>query len=104
MDNPLDSLQFYVKAVTGLLILLNLSLLMAIQFGMGWAKRLSAALPAEERPAMWSKTTRILGLLIFVVIALNAGAIFVNFQLRKSVTAVAEESVGRGIVMSPQEP
>ena len=71
MDNSLDSLQFYVKVVTGLLLLLNLALLMSIRYGMGWASQLSASLPEAERGVVWKKASRALGGLIVVVIAVN---------------------------------
>ena len=100
METSLETLQFYVKASTGLLLLLNLSLLMSIRFGMGWAKKLAATLPQEEQAPAWSKASRALGLLIIVVIAMNGAAVFANFQLRKSADAVVGESTGSGIVIS----
>ena len=100
METSIDSLLFYVKASTGLLLLLNLALLMSIRFGMGWAKKLTATLPEEERAFAWSKASRVLGLLIIVVIAMNGAAVFANFQLRQSADAVVGESTGSGIVIS----
>lgn len=100
METSLDSLQFYVKAVTGLLLLLNIALLMSIRFGMGWAKQLAARLPEEERVPAWSKASRALGVLIIVVIAMNSAAVFANYQLRQSADAVVGESTGSGIVLS----
>ena len=100
METSLDSLQFYVKVVTGLLLLLNLALLMSIRFGMGWAKQLTASLPETERAPVWQKASRALGMLIIVVIAMNAAAIFANYQLRQSADAVQGESTGSGIVLS----
>lgn len=92
METSLDSLQFYVKAVTGLLLLLNLALLMSIRFGMGWAKQLTANLPEEERAPAWKKASRALGILIMVVIGMNGAAIFANYQLRHSAASVVGEN------------
>ncbi len=100
METSFDSLQFYLKVVTGLLLLLNLALLMSIRFGMGWAKQLTASLPEPERAPVWQKASRALGMLIIVVIAMNAAAIFANYQLRQSADAVQGESTGSGIVLS----
>lgn len=99
MDTSLDSLQFYVKAVTGLLLLLNLALLMSIRFGMKWAKQIAANLPEEERGPVWRKSSRALGLLIIVVIAMNGAAIFANSQLRQSANAVIGD-YGTSIVLN----
>lgn len=99
MDTSLDSLQFYVKAVTGLLLLLNLALLMSIRFGMKWAKQIAAALPEEERGPVWRKSSRALGFLIIVVIAMNGAAIFANSQLRQSANAVIGD-YGTSIVIN----
>ncbi len=93
MESSLDSLQFYVKAVTGLLLLLNLALLMSIRFGMGWAKQLTENLPEEARVPVWKKASKALGVLIVVVIAMNAAAIFANYQLRQSADAVIGETI-----------
>ena len=99
MDTSLDSLQFYVKAVTGLLLLLNLALLMSIRFGMGWAKAFTASLPEEQRATAWKKASRALGLLIIVVIGMNSAAVFANYRLRQSAEAVIGESAGSSIVL-----
>ena len=104
MDTPLDSLQFYVKAVTGLLLLLNLALLMSIRFGMGWAKAFAASLPEEQRDGTWKRASRALGLLIIVVIGMNSAAVFANYQLRQSADAVIGESRGSSIVLGHPEP
>ena len=103
MDTSIDSLQFYVKSVTGLLLLLNLALLMSIRFGMGWAKQLTAHLPEEDRDRAWSKASRTLGFLIIVVIAMNSAAVFANYQLRQSADALAGESTGSSIVVNHVE-
>ena len=92
MDTSPDSLHFYVKAVTGLLLLLNLALLLSIRFGMTWAKQLTASLPEEERAPVWQKASRILGFLIITVIAMNGAAIYANYQLRRSADAVIGEN------------
>jgi hypothetical protein len=100
MDTSLDALQFYVKAVTGLLLLLNLALLMSIRFGMSWAKQLTASLPEEERANSWQKSSRLLGILIIVVIAMNGAAIYANAQLRHSADTLAGEVGGSSIILS----
>lgn len=89
MEHPFDTLQFYVKAATGLLLLLNLALLLSIRFGMRSAKQLAAQLPESEAPAVLRTANRTLGLLIFTVIAMNAAAVFTNYQLRQAANAVA---------------
>lgn len=92
METSVDSLQFYVKFATGLLLLLNVALLVSIRLGMGWAKRLTSGLPDVEREVAWRKASRALGLLIVVVIAMNAAAIFANYHLRHAADAVVGEN------------
>ncbi len=100
MDTSIDSLQFYLKAVTGLILLLNLALLMSIRFGMGWAKQVASQLPEADRAAAWGKSSRALAGLILVVIAMNGAAVFANYQLRQSADAVLGETTGSGIVLN----
>ena len=76
---------------------------MSIRFGMGWARQVAAQLPEEERGAAWSKSSRALGILIIVVIAMNSAAVFANYQLRQSADAIIGESTGSGIVISHHE-
>lgn len=99
MATSLDSLQFYVKVVTGLLLLLNLALLVSIRFGMGWAKQLTASLPEAAQAPVWQKASRALGVLILVVIGMNGAAIFANYQLRQTVDAIIGENGGSNIVL-----
>jgi hypothetical protein len=49
---------------------------------------------------VWQKASRAFGILIIVVIAMNAAAIFANYQLRQSADALQGEPTGSGIVVS----
>ena len=86
-----DHLHFYVKVVTGLLLLLNMALLLSLRYGLNWAKQLAARLPEPERGPAWKSASRSLAVLIITVIAMNAAAIFANYQLRQSADAVIGE-------------
>ena len=92
METSFENLQFYVKVVTGLLLLLNLALLISIRIGMGWARQATAHLSDEERPEQWNKASRALSLLILVVITMNGAAIYANYHLRQSAEAVLGEN------------
>ena len=100
MENSFEALQFYVKALTGLLLLLNFALLISIRFGLNWAKQLNGHLPEAERAPAWQKSSRILGVLIVMVIGMNGAAIYVNVQLRHSANALAGEAGGSSIELS----
>ncbi len=100
METSYDSLQFYVKALTGLLLLLNFALLVSIRYGLSWAKQLTGHLPESERAPSWQKTSRVLGILIILVIGMNGAAIYVNAQLRHSATALAGESANSSVIVS----
>lgn len=104
MESSFDSLQFYVKALTGLLLLLNFALLVSIRYGLSWAKQLTGHLPEAERAPAWQKTSRLLGILIILVIGMNGAAIYINAQLRHSATALAGEAGGSNIEMSHMVP
>jgi hypothetical protein len=73
---------------------------MSIRFGMGWAKQLTAILPEPERFPVWQKASRAFGILIIVVTAMNAAAIFANDQRWQSADALQGEPTGSGIVFS----
>lgn len=100
METSFDSLQFYVKALTGLVLLLNFALLISIRYGLGWAKQLTGHLPESERAPAWQKTSRVLGILIVLVIGMNGAAMYVNAQLRHSAMALAGESATSSMVLS----
>lgn len=100
METSFDALQFYVKALTGLVLLLNFALLISIRFGLNWAKQLNGHLPEGERVPAWKKASRILGLLIILVIGMNGAAIYVNAQLRHSASALAGGAAGSSIVLN----
>jgi len=92
METPIDTLQFYVRAVTGLLLFLNLALLVAIQSGRNWAKQLLVHLNPVEEAEVSRRSDRALGLLIMVVIAMNAASVYANYQLRKSADLIVGDA------------
>ncbi len=92
METPIDTLQFYVRAVTGLLLFLNLALLVAIQSGRNWAKQLLVHLNSVEEAEVSRRSDRALGLLIMVVIAMNAASVYANYQLRKSADLIVGDA------------
>lgn len=87
-NNPLNNLNHYMTVSTGLLLLLNLCLLIAVRFGMNWARRAAESDKSPEGEAQWSSARRAIGMMIAIVIVMNGLAVFANHQLRRSVDAV----------------
>lgn len=87
-NNPLNVLNHYMTVSTGLLLLLNLCLLIAVRFGMNWARKAAESDKSPEGVAQWNSARRAIGMMIGIVIVMNGLAVFANHQLRRSVDAV----------------
>lgn len=98
METSLETFQFYLRLIVGLLLLLNVALLVSVRCGLLWAKQLTASLPDEEAAVHWRKATRILGILIVFIISMNAAAVFAHHHLRQATDAIVGE--GTSVVLN----
>jgi hypothetical protein len=81
MTTPLDSMQFYTRVLTGMLLLLNLGLLMAIRMALKQAKHCRAIDASDEGLKRWNGAKRGLSVLAILVVGMNGAAIFANHRM-----------------------
>ena len=89
--NPIDALQFFSKVSTGMVLLMNLSLLISIRMALNWAKRTSMLDTSEEGALRWKAARRAFMVLILVVVGMNGAAVYANHRMTKATRAVAVE-------------
>lgn len=82
MTPSLTSLLFYTKLLTALVIILNIGLILLLRSHISWGKQLAAS--AGEQGRQFLKCKLLLGL-IFLVIAINAGAVYANHNMLKNI-------------------
>ena len=86
---PVETIQIFSKVLTGLLLLLNFSLLVSIRAALKWGKK-TAELDSNSLED-WGKTRRVLAALILIVIAMNGACVYANMKLKLAGNAVAME-------------
>lgn len=91
MSTPLETMQFYTKVLTGMVLLLNIGLLVSIRLALKHARLTSANDRSEQGPARWAGARRQIAVLILTVVAMNAGAVFANFRLVGATREIAAE-------------
>lgn len=85
MTPSLNSLLLYTKLLTALVIILNIGLILLLRSHISWGKQLAAV--AGEQGKQFLKSKLLLGL-IFLVIAINAAAVFANHNMLKSIKEI----------------
>jgi hypothetical protein len=89
--NPIDSLQLFSKVSTGMVLLMNLTLLISIRMALRWAKQSAKLDSSDEAASSWRGARRTLMALIIFVVAMNGIAVYANHRLTKATQAVAIE-------------
>jgi len=87
----LESLQLYTKVLTGMVLLLNISLLLAIRMALKYARLSSEEDRSEEGAKRWAAAKRGLTVLILVVVCMNGGAVFANHRVVSATRGIASE-------------
>src|SRR5437868_1566061 len=77
----LDSLHFYTKLLTGMILLLNIGLLVSIRMALKFAKHSAASDTSERGLKLWVSSKRALAILIIVVVSVNAAAVYANHRM-----------------------
>ncbi len=81
MSTPLDSMHFYTKVLTGMVLMLNIGLLVSIRTALKFA-RLSASLDQSEQGVKrWVSVRKSLAVLILLVVCMNAAAVYANHRM-----------------------
>lgn len=91
MTPSLDSMHFYTKLLTGMVLLLNIGLLVSIRLALKFAKRSSVADQSPESGAMWASAKRALATLILLVVSVNAAAVYANHQMINATRDIAAQ-------------
>ena len=89
MNNPIDAMHFYTKLFTGMILLMNIGLLVAIRLGLKCAKQ-NAELDHSERGTLrWNASRRWLIALTVLVVVMNAAAVYSNHRVVKATREIA---------------
>jgi hypothetical protein len=89
MTTSLEAMQLYTKILTGMVLLLNVSLLLAIRMALKYARLASAKDNSEDAPRRWSGVRRGLAMLILTVVLMNGTAVFANYRLVSATREIA---------------
>lgn len=91
MTSPLDSMHFYTRVLTGLLLLLNIGLLVSIRMALKFGRRSSSVDRSEEGVKLWVSARRALAVLILLVVCMNAAAVYANHRMVNATRDIAAE-------------
>lgn len=91
MTTSLESMHFYTKLLTGMVLLLNIGLLLSIRLALKHARISSAEDRSEAGMRRWVSARRQLVVLIVTVVAINAGAVVANYQMVRAAREIAAE-------------
>jgi len=87
----LDSMHFYTKLLTGMILLLNIGLLVSIRLALKFAKFSVAGDPSERGSRMWAGAKRTLAILILLVVTVNAAAVYANHRMVNATRDIVAE-------------
>ena len=99
MNTPLDSLMFYSKLLTGLVLVLNVLSLISIHLLVRWLKNPSRAMQVapvttvEDSRQFRSSARMILMTLLIFVIGINGLAIYGNLNLKQATEDVIAQMI-----------
>ena len=91
MTTSLDSMTFYTKVFTGMILLLNIGLLVAIRMALKYAKHTSVVDRSEQGLKLWSSAKRGLLVLIMLVVCMNLAAVYANHRMVSATRDIAVE-------------
>ena len=91
MSTPIESMHFYTKLLTGMILLLNIGLLVSIRLALKYARHSSAVDQSEEGAKLWISAKRALAVLIIVVVCMNGAAVYANHRMVGATREIAAE-------------
>ena len=98
MTTPLDSLQLYTRILTGMVLLRNVGLLLAIRMAVKFARIACEGDTSEFGVRRWSMVKKGLAALILLVVCMNGAAVFANNRLVGATHEIAAELPMAGAV------
>ena len=84
-------MHLYTKILTGMVLLLNIGLLIAIRMAVKFAGLASALDQSEQGPQFWKAARRALAMLILCVVCMNAAAVYANHRMANATRDIAAE-------------
>jgi hypothetical protein len=87
----LESMHFYTKLLTGMILLLNIGLLVSIRMALRYARHSSVVDASEAGARMWQSAKRRLVVLIAMVVCMNAAAVYANHRMVTATRDLAAE-------------
>ena len=89
--SSLESMHFYTKLLTGMILLLNIGLLIAIRMALKYAKHVKAVDRSDGGDRLWASARRGLAVLILMVVSMNAAAVYANHRMVTATRDLAAE-------------
>lgn len=87
----LETMQFYTKLLTGMVLLLNIGLLVSIRLALKHARISSEVDRSEAGAKRWASAKRALVALILTVVGMNVTAVIANHRMVDATREVAAE-------------
>ena len=84
-------MHLYTRILTGMVLLLNIGLLIAIRMAVKYAGRACSLDQSEQGPRYWKSARRSLAILILCVVCMNAAAVYANHRMVNATRDVAAE-------------
>jgi uncharacterized BrkB/YihY/UPF0761 family membrane protein len=94
MTTSLESMTFFTKLLTAMVLLLNIGLLVSIRLALKSAKQNSELDRSETGARAWLRSRRALMALIVMVVGMNATAIYANQKVVKATQDIAAQIPG----------
>lgn len=91
MTTPLETMSFFTKMLTGMVLLLNIGLLVSIRMALKSAKRNSEIDKSDAGVKTWVKSRRVLSVLILLVVGMNAAAIVSHQRVVAATNEIAAQ-------------
>jgi len=91
MTTSLETMHFYTKVLTGMVLLLNIGLLLSIRMALKHARLSCSSDRSEAGQRRWSSARTQIMVLIISVVAMNAGAVFANHRMVQATRDIAAE-------------
>ncbi len=91
MPPSLDSVNFYTKLLTAMVLLLNIGLLVAVPMALKYARFTCAMDPNRKGGEMWKGAKRGIVALILLVVVMNGVTVYANQRMVSAAQDLAAE-------------
>ena len=91
MPPSLDSVSYYTKLLTAMVLLLNIGLLVAVRMALKYARHNSSIDRSDHGEKLWASAKRGISALILLVVAMNGVAVYANHRMVTATREIAAE-------------